>query len=539
MELPEARAKAREYLERAGQQAIGMDAAAAAADFFERALEYARDDEDRLNLRLHLGEALVGCWRPVEAERHLTQALDTGRRIGDRKAEGKALRLLGDLLRIRGDVDEGRKLLQQALDIAREVGDPIEEAEGLRSHGLADLFQGRLDTAPVWFRQSLARFRDLGDRRGEGWNLVNLAWVDLLLGRLDEAMGFLDEGVGIFGEIADSEGVGWCLGLRAWVLLFQGKLSEAEALQRQIDALIVQSMRPTPRGMGSFGWAIGRICLAFIAQDRAHLADAEELSRQALEVFEESDAVWGLGMGRFPLGISQIMRRQFEAARKTFTEAAEVAERSSDPMVGALITYGRAIVEYDTGNPDEAWRLGEEALSLTAGSGVGWISEIPAKCLKAKILQDRGQPAEGRRLLESIKDVPYGMYEESRAVAVLAEILCDEGNPAEGITAARRGIDGAGEDVIGAAWCRRALARAHHLAGKHADAERVLREELDLLSGTDWDDERVRAMALLAGVLDEQGRHDEAAVEVDKARALVRRFPPDADTRALEVLLAS
>ncbi|MGH2725638.1 MAG: adenylate/guanylate cyclase domain-containing protein, partial [Actinomycetota bacterium] len=48
--LPEAREKAREYLERAGDQAIALDAASAAAEFFERALEYSRDDDDRLHL---------------------------------------------------------------------------------------------------------------------------------------------------------------------------------------------------------------------------------------------------------------------------------------------------------------------------------------------------------------------------------------------------------------------------------------------------------------------------------------------------------
>ncbi len=106
--MPEAREKAREYLERAGDQAIALDAASAAAEFFERALEYSRDDDDRLHLQLHLGEALVGCWRPVEAERHLREAYDRAKITGARPAEAKSLRLLGDLSRIRGDVEEGQ-----------------------------------------------------------------------------------------------------------------------------------------------------------------------------------------------------------------------------------------------------------------------------------------------------------------------------------------------------------------------------------------------------------------------------------------------
>ena len=539
LDLPAAREKARDYLERAGDQAIGRDAAAAAADFFERALDYARDDDDRLHLQLHLGEALVGCWRPVEAEQHLNIALETARRVGDRRAEAKALRLLGDLMRMRGDIDDGRKLLDQALDIAREVGDQIEQAEGLRSHGLCDLFQGRLESATIWFRQSLASFRDLEDKRGQGWSLVNLGWVDLLLGRLDQAMASLNEGAGIFGEIGDAEGVGWCLGLRVWVLLFEGKLSEAEDLQRQIDAMIAQAMRPTPRGMGSFGWGIGRVALSFVALDRARFAEAEELARQALDVFESSDAVWGLAMGRFPLGIAQHSRLLIEEARETFREAFDAAEHSGDPMAKALCAYGIATVEFDSGNLDEAERLADEATALTEGTGVSWISEVPAKSLKAMILRERGRPEEARAMLENLADVPVGLYEESRAVYVLAEIQSDQGTYAEAIATAKKGLDVAGEDVIGRAWCMRALARAHHLAGHHTEAERLLREELEMLRDSDWDEERVRILALLARVLDEQGRHDESGVTMDEARRLLGRFPAEAATAGLAGLLAA
>jgi len=429
--------------------------------------------------------------------------------------------------------------LAEGLEIAREITDPQEEAEGMRSHGLSDLFQGRLESATTWFRDSLARFRDLGDKRGEGWSLVNLAWVHLLLGKLDDSMNELEEGSTIFGQIGDTEGVGWCLGLRVWVLLFQGKLSEAEALQSQIDGFITEAMRPTPRGMGSFGWGIGRVARSFIAIDRARFAEAEELARQGLVVFEESDAVWGLAMARFPLGIAQLTRLEFDEARESFREAMVAAERSSDPMVRALCTYGGALVAYESGDLDEAERLGDRAMELTEGTGVSWISEIPAKTLKASILRDRGRTKEARAMLENIEQVPTGIYEESRAISVLAELDSDDGAYAEAIATAQRGIDAADEDVLGRAWCLRALARAHHLNGDQVTAEKTLRDELELLAQSDWDEERVRILALLARVLDEQGRHDEAGLMVDDARKILDRFPQGARTTRLKELLAA
>ena len=538
--LPDARAKAREYLERAGDQAIEMDAAAAAAEFYERAIDFARDDDDLLHLRLHLGEALVGCWRPAEAERHLNEALATAARVEDRASQAKALRLLGDLSRMRGDIDGGRVLIDQALDLAHEIGDPREEAEGLRSHGLSDLFQGKLVSAPEWFERSRARFRELGDRRGEAWNLVNLAWVDLLLGKLDEANGFLEEGLQVFSDLGDAEGAGWCLGLRAWVLLFQGKLADAEALQHQIDGMIVQSMRPTPRGMGSFGWAIGRVCLAFIALDRAQLAKTIELSEQGLAVFEESIAVWGLAMARFPLGVAHVLRLEIDQAREIFRVGEEFAERSGDPMARALLRHGTAMTEYFALNLDESEKLVSEAMALTEGSGVSWISDIPGRTLQAAILRERGRLEEA---LACIADVTApgatGLYEESRAAATKAEVLIDMGRYDEAVDVAKRGIAEAAEDVCGEAMCQRALAQAQLMRGDAGAAERAARKALDVLAATDWDGERVQVLALLARILDELGRHDEAGVAIDDAQALVRRFPAGPWTARLEGLLTS
>jgi len=439
---------------------------------------------------------------------------------------------------MRGDIDEGRGLLAEALEIARDIGDRREEAEGLRSHGLSDLFQGRLESAPIWFRRSMQRFEELGDRRGVAWNLVNLAWADLLLGRLDEANGFLSEGLDIFSDLGDAEGAGWCLGLRAWVLLFQGKLSEAEALQHQIDGMIVQSMRPTPRGMGSFGWAIGRVCLAFIALDRARLAETIETAQQGIEVFSESDAVWGLAMGRFPLGLAQLLRLQVDDARETFRAAAAQADRASDPMVGALVVYGRAITEFYAGNLDEAERLVDESMKLTEGTGVSWISDVPGRTLKAEIYRERGRPEEGLRCLEEIVQVEAGLYEESRAASVRAEILNDLGRASEAVEVAAHGIDEAGEDVCGSALCHRAKARAHHLLGDHVEAERLTRAELDVvLAASDWNEERVQALALLAKVLDAQGKHDEAGVALDQARGMLETFAKGVQAERLAQLL--
>jgi tetratricopeptide (TPR) repeat protein len=321
------------------------------------------------------------------------------------------------------------------------------------------------------------------------------------------------------------------------VLLFEGRLADAAALVRQIETAIVQEQTATRRGMGGFGWAIGRVLLAFVALDSAKLAECQELARQGLDMFEESDAVWGLAMARFPLGVATMMRMEFDEAREIFREAQVQADRSSDPMVKSLIAFGAALVELYSGNLELAERLADEASELTEKTGVSWISEIPAKSIKAEIRQDRGRLEEALQILQAPAEGPTGLYEESRAIATLSHVLSDLGRHDEAIEAARHGVEEAGEDLLGSAWCRRALARAHRLKGDAAEAERVLREELALLADSDWDEERIRILALLAAVLDDQGRHDESWKTLDEARAILRRFPPGATVKKLEELL--
>ena len=100
-------------------------------------------------------------------------------------------------------------------------------------------------------------------------------------------------------------------------------------------------------------------------------------------------------------------------------------------------------------------------------------------------------------------------------------------------------MDEAGEDVCGSAMCHYTKARGLHMVGDHAEAERLLRVELnEVLAASDWDEERLYALALLAKVLDAQGRHDEAGVTMDEGRALLQHFPAGTPTERFENRLA-
>ena len=529
--------KAREYLERAGNEAMGIDAAAAAGSFYERALVFARDDRDALDLRVSLGEAHVGSWNPVAAESHLEQALAGARRLGERRHEGKALRLLGDLARLRGDLDLARPRLEQALQIARETGDAHEEAEGLRSHGLLDMFNGRVLSAPMWFRQALSRARDLGDTRAVGWSLQNLGWANLLLGRIDEALVALDEGAEVFGGINDIEGVGWCLGLRSWALLFQGKLDDADALAAQLIELAAGAEQ-TQGGMGGMGLQVERVLRAIVASYRMRPADAIALAASTFEVFAEVDSAWGLAMARYPIAVSHLLRMEIDAARAVLVEAEAHAAGAGDPLVMGLVHVLRAYTEIEAGDLAEAERFARTGTAVTEAAGVGWHSRVPRRWILAELARRRGDVAAALAIVSDPEPLPEsGLFPKGRLIALHADLLCDVARPADAAVRAREAIEHAGPALIDVATARRILARALLEGGDGHAALEAIDAAIDVLDAGEWDAERIRGLAMKARILDELGRHDAAGETFDRAGAILDAFGPDTDVRSLATLL--
>ena len=529
--------KARAYLERAGDRAMGIDAATAAGGFYERALVFARDDEDALQLRVRLGEAYVGSWNPVAAETHLERALADARALGDRMVEGKALRLLGDLARIRGDLGLARPRLEQALQIARDTGNAHEEAEGLRSHGLLDMFDGRILAAPMWFRQALSRARELGDLRAVGWSLQNLGWANLLLGRVDESLSALDEGAEVFGGIGDLEGVGWCMGLRSWGLLFRGQLDEADTLASQLIELAA-STEQTSGGMGGMGVQVERVLRAIVAAYRLRFSDALTLASSTLEHFAAGESQWGLAMARYPIAVSHMLRLQIDDARAVLDEAAGHAADSGDPLARGLVDMIRAMTEIEAGELDEAERIARRGAAVTEQAGVGWHSLVLKRWIMAELARRRGDVAGALAILEDPEPLPgSGLFPKGRLRAQHADVLCDAGRPKEAAAMARIAIEEAGPAVVDVASARRILARALLESGEPAVALAAIEDAHAALEGREWDAERVRALALTARILDELGRHDAAGEAYDRAGAILDAFGTDTDVRSLAALL--
>ena len=524
--------KAHEYLLRSGEEALGKDASGAARGFFQRALAFAKSDADRLSLRIRLAESLVAIWQHEAAEESIKEALAAARRLGDRATEGRALRLLGDSLRMRGDFEGAREPIQKAWEIARLVGDQREEAEGLRSQGLLAMAEGQWSSSEKWFGDALERYRALGDRRGEGWALQNLGWASMLMGKGDEALAYLQDGERVFADMGDEEGVGWCVGIGGWVLLLRGEVGRAGEIAERLEHQLRVHSTEYARNVG-FALDLQRILLAYVSVLRAHFAEAEAGARAAIGAGQS--AAWVLALGRYPLFISAMLGRRLGDARAAAEEGARAARSFGDPFYEGQWWFARTWLAFEEGRIDEV----ESALDALAERGeLGrlWSGSSGVVWLRARVLQARGKLDEARELLRAGGGREnIGLISPSWCRALLAEIEAERGDIHA--AAAAEAVELAGERTIARIRAECALAATQLEVGDANLAEQTLRGALAALEETDWSYRKVRALALLARILDAQRRHDEAAEAFDRARDIIAALPPGTDTGPAKAVL--
>jgi DNA-binding SARP family transcriptional activator len=206
-------------------------------------------------------------------------ALDSARRLGDRRGEAWVLNNLGYALGITGDSDS-IGYLEQALAIRREIGDRIGEAQA--ASNLADAYRalGRKQEALELLHRALDLNREVGYRLGEGVDLVNLGDVLLGLDRADEAVGYLQQARATFAEIDHADGTGYAL---YWLGRCHASLGrDAEALDCLRQALASHQAAGNRYRQAVTLRSLGR------AQARAGLAaEARESWARSAAIFDD------------------------------------------------------------------------------------------------------------------------------------------------------------------------------------------------------------------------------------------------------------
>jgi tetratricopeptide (TPR) repeat protein len=145
-----------------------------------------------------------GHWRDwVAAQR---TAVAAAQRLGDRAAQARAYRSLGDACSRLGCFDEAHTDLAQALGLFHEVGDHIGEARAHQALSWLLDRQRRPEQALAHDQVALRLYEDTGHRKGQANALNAIGWLQAQLGDHRQALDYCGKALNLHRELGNRRG---------------------------------------------------------------------------------------------------------------------------------------------------------------------------------------------------------------------------------------------------------------------------------------------------------------------------------------------
>jgi predicted ATPase/DNA-binding SARP family transcriptional activator len=275
-----------------------------------------------------------------------------------------------------GAYDKERSLLGESLALYRALDDPWGIAKTLGMLAGAAVHRGQFERAERLIRESEAVRRDMDNQADiaqiGGWNGWRLFW----LGKLAEARALQEEGVAIYSDL----GIRNSDSARASVTLSQlnvhmGRYERARALGRASLALT--------RELGyRWGIAASLLSLSWIALAEGAYAEAEQLSRESVTVFETEEwydpwpALASLGYAARGLG-------QRPQARHHVHEALRMAAAIQTFSALMYVLPGIALLLSDEGQAERAVELYALASRQPLVANSRWFEDVAGRHIAA------------------------------------------------------------------------------------------------------------------------------------------------------------
>ncbi|MGE0544811.1 MAG: tetratricopeptide repeat protein, partial [Dehalococcoidia bacterium] len=312
------------------EQATWLERLEADHDNLRAALDWAmaRGDGER---GLRLGGALWRFWR-------LRGHLNEGRRIltallampdaGDpTPARAKALNGAGNLAMYQGDYDAAHALHEQGLALRRGLGNPLDVAASLNNLGIIAQMRGEYARSRRYHEESLALKREAGNHAGVAYSLTSLGNLTSDQGDYAAAHDFYAESLAIRRQLQDDWGIHVCLVNLGNVARLRGDYAPARAWLEE-SLVIAQAV-----GEKDLGPSL--VNLGSVALRQGDVAAARSYLEQCLTTFTEIGDTRGLGYALEAWAALAVTKRQPERAARLFGAAEATRDR-----IGAVLPAG-------------------------------------------------------------------------------------------------------------------------------------------------------------------------------------------------------
>jgi predicted ATPase len=412
-------------------------------------------------------------------------ARDLARRAG--RVLGSSARRAYD----RGDARAAANLFERAIALL-----PTDDPARLRllpAVGRALRDTGRMEDAESALAEAVGRAQVTGERLVDAEATVVLAehrFHTVTAGRA-EVVGDVESALTTFEEMGDKAGMAQALALRGKLAFWAGHAADA-AKDVELSARLADEVGDRAQEAESLHYVLA-------AMHRGPMPAKDALARYD-EMRPRVERNRRLQVTYLPTRAHlEAMQERFDVARALIAQGIALAEELG--LKGVLHTHSRPAAGY---------------VELLAGEAAAAEPELRASCEESERLGELGFLSSNVPLLVDAV-LMQGRYDEALELT--------ERWRAERLTVP--------EDVDAHAGWRRVRARALAHTGDLADAERLGREAVALLSATDYLDAHATAVADLGRVLSIAGRAEESAVTTAEA---IRLFEQKGNVAAVRTL---
>jgi class 3 adenylate cyclase/tetratricopeptide (TPR) repeat protein len=334
---PSVRPRAIELLARAAQRSYDMGGYRHGVHYVRRALAMTPDDaENRRPLLLLLADGLVEMRALDEARAELDDVFSMSSASADRVSEGEALRLLGTVFQLEGDLVTAREQLGRAVEIFREIDDPPRLALALRSRGFAEVLGGSLQDAEWYLGEADGLYAALSDDRGRAWVAQHRSWVSFLAGDNAEAEQRLIHAISTFEQLGDHSGAAWSRGLLAFVMYFQRRFAAADQLA---DEVLEEARQWGDEWAASMMYTL----LANLRLWTGRFAEAVGFADKALAGFRSTGDRFGMLQAMAPLNRARVALGRTSDAERGLEEILAVSDSFGGLAFPTIATSGVAM----------------------------------------------------------------------------------------------------------------------------------------------------------------------------------------------------
>jgi class 3 adenylate cyclase/tetratricopeptide (TPR) repeat protein len=296
-----------------------------------------------LSLQLALGGPLLATkgFASSEVETAYRRAQYLSRELGRDTDLFTALRGLGYVHHVRGDLRQSMREFPEAIDLARRIGEPALLVQAYHFAGVSTFHLGAFRTARDWLQQSL----EAGDSRGRhhsevyGINMgvfchAYIGHCDWHLGHLNRALKAAEQALSLAREVSHPFSIALALAYLAMLHQFRREPEAALKTAEEARGLCQEYRFDYYRAWSSLvrAWAIA---------EQGRIEEGVSAYDAALMEFGETGA--GLRMPHYLGMLAGIHRKAGERAAglKVVSQAAQIAETNNERWCNAMLEVER------------------------------------------------------------------------------------------------------------------------------------------------------------------------------------------------------